>query len=151
MSEPRTEGGPKNASQDGGGPPPWMTRHLWQIQPVRDVLVLAGIFGVLYLGHRLSIVTVPLLLGLTFAYLFEPIVQRMTRSDRVSRQGAATFIIAAVVFMVVAPISLGLTFGVAQGVRAIEELTRNAAKAGVVQDVADALVADPQEFVTTTS
>ncbi|MCH7790896.1 MAG: AI-2E family transporter [Planctomycetes bacterium] len=140
MAEPRTEGGPKNASQDGGGPPPWMTRHLWQIQPVRDVLVLAAVFGVLYLGHRLSIVTVPLLLGLTFAYLFEPIVQRMTRSDRVSRQGAATFIIAAVVFIVVAPISLGLTFGVAQGVRAIEELTRNAAKSGVVQDVADALV-----------
>ena len=151
MAERSTDGDPESASQGGGGPPPWMTRHLWQIQPVRDVLVLAGVFAVVYLGHRLSIVTVPLLLGLTFAYLFEPVVQRLTRAERVSRQGAATFIIAAAVLIVVVPISLGVTFGVAQGVRAIEELTRNAAKAGVVEDVTDALVAQLEDETITTA
>ena len=65
MAERGTDRDPEDTSQEGSRPHPWMTRHLWQIQPVRDVLVLAGIFGVVLLGYRLSIVTVPLLLGLS--------------------------------------------------------------------------------------
>ena len=49
--------------------------HLWQIQGVRDVILGAFILGVVYLGYALSSVTVPLLLGLLLAYLFEPLVQ----------------------------------------------------------------------------
>ena len=52
----------------------WRTRHLWEIQPVRDGLVVASILGVLYLGSVLSFVTVPLLLAMALAYLFEPVV-----------------------------------------------------------------------------
>ena len=56
----------------------WRTMRLWQIQPLRDVLVILSVLGLLYLGWRLSIVTVPILLAGALAYLFEPLVKRMT-------------------------------------------------------------------------
>ena len=71
------------------GGPDWPRLHLWQIQPLRDALILLAVIGLLYLGSVLSIVTVPLLLALLLAYLFEPLVRRMLRVPWISRQGAA--------------------------------------------------------------
>ena len=45
---------------------------------MRDLLIFAAIIGLVWLGYRLSIVTVPLLLALMLAYLFEPVVRRLT-------------------------------------------------------------------------
>lgn len=95
---------------------PWYTRHLWQIQPIRDVLVFAAIFGVLYLGYVLRTVTVPLLLALLLAYLLEPVVQRLERSKHFTRQGAVSGILVAVVVFVAAPLVLGVGFAVVQAV-----------------------------------
>lgn len=89
--------------------------HLWQIQPVRDLLILAAVFGVLYLGWLLSLVTVPLLLAIALAYLFEPLVSRVTRRGAVSRQGAALGIILLAFVMVIAPVTIGVAVGVLQG------------------------------------
>ena len=75
-------------------PKRWLDRHLWQIQPVRDLLVIAAVFGIFWLGYKLSVVTVPLLLAVTLAYVFEPLIKRMTRAEWMSRQGAAAAIIA---------------------------------------------------------
>lgn len=48
--------------------------HLWQIQWVRDsFLILAIIFGV-WLGYAMRDITIPLLVALLLAYLFEPLV-----------------------------------------------------------------------------
>src|SRR5882672_5496404 len=30
--------------------PDWRTLHLWQIQPVRDMLAILGVVGIVYLG-----------------------------------------------------------------------------------------------------
>ncbi len=50
------------------------TLHLWQIQWVRDsFLILAIIFGV-WLGYAMRDITIPLLVALLLAYLFEPLV-----------------------------------------------------------------------------
>src|SRR4051794_16902741 len=48
--------------------------HLFQIQAVRDALVIAVFLGILWLGHEISLVTVPMLLAMLLAYLFEPLV-----------------------------------------------------------------------------
>ncbi len=94
-----------------------MRLHLWQIQPLRDVLVLAAIFGVLYIGYILSIVTVPMLLALTLAYLFEPVVARAARTKYISRPGAAMGIIVIAGVVVIAPLVVGLGFAGVQGVQ----------------------------------
>ena len=62
--------------------------HLWQIQAVRDVLVIAGVVLVLFIGYWLRSVTIPLLLALTLAYLFEPMIERVSRSRKITRPGA---------------------------------------------------------------
>lgn len=104
---------------------PWYSRHLWQIQPIRDVLLLLAVFGVLYLGYVLRTVTVPLLLALLLAYLLEPVVQRLERSKHFTRQGAVSGILAAVVFLVVVPASLATAFAVVQGVTLAGRISDN--------------------------
>jgi predicted PurR-regulated permease PerM len=90
--------------------------HLWQIQPVRDVLVVASLVGVLYLGWVLSMLTVPVLLALALAYLFDPVVRRVSRRLRVPRSVATGMIISGSVMVVAVPSLLGITFAVFQGV-----------------------------------
>lgn len=103
----------------------WRRTHLWQIQPVRDVLLVFFVFGLLYLGSVLSIVTVPLLLALLLAYLFEPVVRWLcARSERISRQGAASIIIVAVLLIGVVALA-GLSYGVAQGYHAASNFVSN--------------------------
>lgn len=103
----------------------WLNNHLWQIQPVRDIMVLGAVFGLLWLGYRLSIVTVPLLLALLLAYLFEPLVARVTRRGRMSRQGAAAGILILGLVTVVVPVALGGSFAVVQGARFAQSVARD--------------------------
>lgn len=103
----------------------WLHLHLWQIQPVRDLLTLAAIFGVVYLGYAARLVTVPLLLAMALAYMFEPLVRKVTAGGRMSRQGAATAIILGAVVLGVAPAVVGLTFGTIQAAQGVQELARN--------------------------
>jgi predicted PurR-regulated permease PerM len=93
----------------------WRRLHLWQIQPLRDVLLLAAIFGILYLGQVLSLLTVPLLLAMLLAYLFEPVVRRMTTVSWVSRQGAAIAIIVGVALIIIVPVTLGVGYAATEG------------------------------------
>lgn len=90
--------------------------HLLQLQPVRDLLVVGLIVFVFYLGYVLRSVTIPVLLALTLAYLFEPVVNRVTRSGRVKRSWAAAGVIVVVVLAFVVPVSLGIGFATMQGI-----------------------------------
>jgi predicted PurR-regulated permease PerM len=94
----------------------WRFLHLWEIQPVRDILIVLGVLALLWLGDVLSIVTVPILLALALAYLFEPVVRRVTRVRWISREGAAVGIIAAIVLAVMIPLTIGLGVAIVQGV-----------------------------------
>lgn len=108
--------------------PRWASLHLWQIQWVRDLLVIAAIIAVVYVGYLIRVVTVPLLLGLLLAYLFEPLV-RWLRTRRVcSRQVAAIGIIAFAALIIVLPVTLGSTFAIAQGVRSVRDIAGNLAR-----------------------
>ena len=146
-SEPRATG---SSSSIGNSAPTsttpsrdWRTSHLWQIQPVRDILVLATVFGLLWLGYRLSLVTVPLLLALTLAYLVEPLIVRITGEHsckskfksnskfksstsssrwRLSRSAAAMLLIVASGVLVIAPVVLGGTFAIVQGARFAQDV-----------------------------
>lgn len=110
----------------------WQRLHLWQIQPIRDLLVLAAVIGLVWVGYRLSVVTVPILLALLLAYLFEPLVRTLTRKRTwgrlMSRGGAALAIIGVTGVLVVVPAAVGVGFAVAQGTQAVIALASNATR-----------------------
>lgn len=104
---------------------PWHKIHLWQIQVLRDAAWVGAAIGLLYVGYLLRTVTVPILLALMLAYLFEPLVRRLTRTKRMTRQGVATIIIVSAIAFVVIPVTFGVAFGVVQGVGFLREATQN--------------------------
>lgn len=128
---------PKEA--DSSGRIDWSKKHLWQIQWVRDLILIFAAFGLLLLGERLSLVTVPALLAMLFAYLFEPLIVRLCRSTRLGRGMAASGIIIATVVLVVIPILAGIGFGLLQGsIFANRIATRTAAVVASIQKPDDA-------------
>lgn len=100
-------------------PPPearstWSRLHLWQMQPVRDVLLGLGVFAIFWLGQKTSVVTVPLLLAILLAYLFEPVIAWAMSRFGTKRRTTVSGLIAFVVLVVVIPSVIGATFGAAQ-------------------------------------
>ncbi len=99
------------------------TLHLWQIQPVRDALVLAIVLGTVYIGYAMRTVTVPLLIAFTLAYLFEPVVARLAAWRRMSRPRAVLFILTvvggfvAIVLAIIIPLAIGQTLSFAENLR----------------------------------
>ncbi len=59
--------------------------HLWQFQAIRDAMLVASVAGLVWLGYALRAVTVPLLVALLLAYLFEPLVARLSRHPKLAR------------------------------------------------------------------
>ncbi len=105
----------------------WLDRHLWEIQPVRDVLVVLVILGLFWLGQKISIVTVPLLLAMLFAYLLEPVVAYLMSRTRLQRRGSVVLIMVATILLVVVPAVLGIVFGVVQSVGLVSQLANSSA------------------------
>lgn len=86
--EPHTENSSDGDPGEGDGTRRaigWRDLHLWQIQPVRDVLLVLAIVGLFLLGEATSVVTVPLLLAILFAYLFEPVICWLESKTRFKR------------------------------------------------------------------
>ena len=114
--------------------PEWAKLHLWQIQPVRDVLLGLAVVGLVWVGQATSVVTVPLLLAILLAYLFEPVISWATGRLNVSRRVAVGAIIGLGLTFVVVPAVIGVSVGVAQlagfgartidNIRAVEEAQR---------------------------
>jgi predicted PurR-regulated permease PerM len=62
--------------------------HLWQIQGVRDVVLVGLVIAVIYVGYALRSVSVPLLVAFGLAYLVEPVVQGLCRRFSLGRTAA---------------------------------------------------------------
>ncbi|MHC4428719.1 MAG: AI-2E family transporter, partial [Planctomycetota bacterium] len=85
---------------------PFDRLHIWQIQAVRDLLWVAAALALLWLGHAMRAVTVPLLVALLLAYLFEPLVARLSARRRLSRPVVVTALLGTVGVAVVAMVAL---------------------------------------------
>lgn len=100
--------------------------HLWQFQAVRDVLFIAAIVGLFWLGYAFRAVTVPLLVALLLAYLFEPIVSYMVQRTRYNRAVVvgglmcSVGLVVAVVMFIVTMAVVGQTTRLVQDIRAGE-------------------------------
>ena len=116
------------SNQPSTKPIDWRTLHLWHIQPLRDVALIIAVLALLYLGYVLRTVTVPILLAMLLAYLFEPLVRWMTRGRLLSRPGAAISIILGLILLVGVPVTLGVGYGVLQGVGSVQQLSSSIGK-----------------------
>jgi predicted PurR-regulated permease PerM len=96
-------------------------KHLWEIQAIRDVLLIAGGLSVLWLGHALSSITIPLLVSLLLAYLVEPLVEGLGQRG-VSRSRAAAWFVGLFGVLVVGLLALVLPLIVGQTLRLVDDV-----------------------------
>jgi predicted PurR-regulated permease PerM len=94
--------------------------HLWQFQWVRDLIVIASVVGLVWLGYALRSVTVPLLIGLLLAYLFEPLVRWLERFRWCPRPLAALWILAVAGVTIVAALVVAIPLLVGQAASLVE-------------------------------
>ena len=98
----------------------WRRLHLWQIQPLRDIAVIAAVILFVMLGYWLSAITVPLLIALTLAYLTEPVIEKCEERFRWNRRKSVLILLVlsvtvALVFVLTAlPIVVGQTLRLIQ-------------------------------------
>ena len=52
--------------------------HLWQIQWVRDLFLFVAVIAGIWLGYAMRDITIPLLVALLLAYLFEPLISYLS-------------------------------------------------------------------------
>jgi len=105
--------------------PDWFRLHLWQMQPVRDVLLALGVFAIFLIGQKISVVTVPLLIALLLAYLFEPVIVWLVNTMNIARRTAVVGIIAGLIGLVAIPSAIGLSLGIGQAVLFGQEIKAN--------------------------
>ena len=56
--------------------------HLWQIQWVRDLFLLLIVLCAIWLGYAMRDITIPLLVALLLAYLFEPLISCLAEHSK---------------------------------------------------------------------
>ncbi len=110
------------ASTAGGSVAPLTALHLWQIQGVRDGLMIIVIVALIWFGYWLRDVTVPLLIALALAYLFEPLVRRLTQFRGITRTGAVTIILLTFGVSLTVAITLTAPFAIGQTVSLVNRL-----------------------------
>ena len=147
MANDRPINSPTTAGTPGGGSSPpsssqsgqtWYRLHLWELQPVRDLLVIAVVIGIVYLGYQARLVTVPMLLAMLLAYLFEPLVRWLRTRHIASRRVAAMGIILGAVIFVIVPVTLAAGFAVVQAAKSVQDVTENVS-------LVEASVAKPED------
>ena len=67
--------------------------HIWQIQSIRDLLFISSVVLIFWIGYAMRSITIPLLLALGLAYLFEPFIDWLGNRFRVRRPWAVSGII----------------------------------------------------------
>lgn len=108
------EASKKNIGKNDKEAPNWSRMHLWQMQPIRDVLLGLGIFALIIIGQKTSVVTVPLLLAILLAYLFEPVIVWLMRKFGASRRVSVIAIMVTMITFVVLPIMAGGAYAAGQ-------------------------------------
>lgn len=68
---PISPSSPRSGSQASK---PGMDRHLWEIQPIRDLFILGTIVVLVWFLYELNSVFLPVFIALLFAYLVDPFV-----------------------------------------------------------------------------
>ena len=117
--------------------------HLWQIQGVRDALVIAMFVVIFYAGYAMRSVTVPLLIAFGLAYLVEPIVESVCRRMRMSRPAAVGTIMATAGLGLLVALVIAVPIVIGQSVSFVESF--RSGRFNSVIDRAQAVVPEPYQ------
>ena len=96
--------------------------HLWQIQAVRDAMVIAAVVGLVWLGYAMRSVTVPLLVALMLAYLFEPLIVWACNRYRVRRPVVVVGLVLSIIVAIVLVIAIAVPLIVGQTMQMVRDL-----------------------------
>jgi len=93
---------------DGDPERPISELHLWEIRGIRDVLIALLVASLFWLGYAMRDVTIPLLVALLLAYLFEPVIAWMARTGWVpfGRIGAVSVLLTTITLVLI--VAMGL-------------------------------------------
>ncbi len=94
-------------SDETGNRPPRPSvadRRLWQFAAVRDVVLIAIVLFLVWFGYYLRSIFTPLLIALTLAYLFDPLI---TYAERRAKMPRPLTIVLLIVVLVLAVAGLG--------------------------------------------
>jgi predicted PurR-regulated permease PerM len=86
--------------------------HLWQIQWVRDLFLLLAVIACIWLGYAMRDITIPLLVALLLAYLFEPLISYLSNHPQFPLgrvaviSGILTFLVAGVLVILAVSIPM---------------------------------------------
>ena len=99
-------------------------RHLWQIQPLRDLTWILIVCLLFWLGYAMREVTVPLLVAILLTYLFAPVVSLLERRLRFPRPLAAGAILGVGGFAVLLALALTVPLVVSQTASFVDAVRR---------------------------
>ena len=99
-------------------------RHLWQIQPLRDLTWILIVLLLFWLGYAMRDVTVPLLVAILLTYLFAPVVSLLERRLRFPRPLAAGAILGVGGFTVLLALALTVPLVVSQTASFVDAVRR---------------------------
>ena len=118
MASPPGDQAPKHPSKDEA----LHHLHLWQIQAVRDTAVVLFFVLLVWAGYAMRAVTVPLLVALLLAYLFEPLVAKLTQRGRVGRPMAVAGLLCAVGALVIGTLAIVVPLLISQTMQLLEDV-----------------------------
>ncbi len=127
--------------------------HLWQIQWVRDLILILCVIGGVWLGYAMRNITVPLLVALLLAYLFEPLISMLADNPKFPLgripviSGILTILTAGVllVILITLPLVVSQTTTLVHDVQdgqlrvKLEQLTESYAPASVKDEILDSV------------
>lgn len=113
--------------------PPAARLHVWQFQAVRDVLVFGAFIGMIWAGYAMRAVTVPLLVALVLAYIFEPLVARLTRNPKTSRPLVVGGLLVTVGLLFILALTFTIPLVVGQTVQFVENLRAGRFRNTIIQ------------------
>ena len=127
--------------------------HLWQIQWVRDLLLIFVIICGVWLGYAMRNITIPLLVALLLAYLFEPLISFLADNPKFPLgripviSGILTLLTGGVllIIMITIPLVISQTSSLVNDVQdgqlrsKLEQLTERYAPDSVRQEVLETL------------
>jgi len=121
--------------------------HLWEIRSIRDLLAVFVVAALFWLGYEMRDVTIPLLVALLLAYLFEPVIAMMARTKWIpfGRVGAVSWLLLSVSVLLLA----GLAFLVPRVVGQATDLVSDV-RSGLVRERLTRVVQEhvPNEYLT---
>ncbi len=103
-------------------PPDLARLHLWQIQFVRDAAWIAALIGLVWVGYAMRSVTVPLLVALMLAYLFEPLINWISNRYRLKRPVVVTGLVLSIIVALILCVAIAVPLIVGQSMRMVRDL-----------------------------